>query len=52
MVLVWDNAGWQVSKEVRRWMGEHNREVKKGEKEGVRIISCYLLKKSPWLKTR
>jgi transposase len=50
LVLVWDNASsWHVSKEVRRWMGEHNRQVKKGEKEGVRIISCLLPKKSPWL---
>lgn len=49
LVLVWDNASWHVSKEVRRWLGEHNREVKKGSKQGVRIISCYLPKKSPWL---
>jgi transposase len=49
LVLVWDNASWHISKEVRRWMGEHNRQVKKGEKEGVRIISCLLPKKSPWL---
>ncbi len=51
LVLVWDNASWHVSKEVRRWIGEHNREVKKGQKEGVRIISCYLPKKSPWLNS-
>ncbi len=30
-------------------MGEHNRRVKKGEEEGVRIINCLLPKKSPWL---
>jgi hypothetical protein len=40
LVLVWDNASWHVSKEVRRWIGEHNRQVKKGGKQGVRIISC------------
>ncbi len=49
LVLVRDNASWHISGEVRRWMGEHNRRVKKGEKEGVRIISCLLAKKSPWL---
>ena len=50
MVLVWDNASWHVSKEVRQWIDEHNRQVKKGTKHrGVRIISCYLPKKSPWL---
>ena len=49
LVLVWDNASWHASKEVRRWIGEHNREVKEGGKRGVRIISCYLPKKSRWL---
>lgn len=49
LVLVWDNAPWHISHEARRWIGEHNREVKKGRKEGVRIISCLLPKKSPWL---
>ena len=49
LVLVWDNASWHKSKEVRRWIGEHNREVKKGNKEGVRIIGCLLPKQSPWL---
>ena len=49
LVLVWDNASWHVSREVRRWIGEHNRAVKKGAARGVRIISCLLPKKSPWL---
>jgi transposase len=49
LILVWDNASWHVSKEARRWIGEHNRQVKKGNKQGMRIISCYLPKKSPWL---
>jgi transposase len=49
LVLVWDNASWHVSKEVRRWIGDHNREVKKGGKRGVRLISCYLPTKIPWL---
>ncbi len=31
------------------WIDEHNREVKKSIKEGVRIISCFLPKQSPWL---
>lgn len=49
LVLVWDNASWHVSGEVRGWIGEHNRKVKRGGKEGVRIVSCLLPKKSPWL---
>jgi transposase len=50
LVLVWDNASWHVSKEVRRWLGKHNREVKESTSEaGVRIVSCLLPKQSPWL---
>jgi transposase len=49
LVLVWDNASWHISREVKQWIGEHNRRVKKVEKQGVRIISCLLPKQSPWL---
>ncbi len=49
LALVWDNASWHVSKEVRRWIGEHNRAVKKGDRRGARIVGCLLPKKSPWL---
>jgi len=49
LVLVWDNASWHGSKEVEQWIGGHNRQVRKGEKQGVRIISCFLPTKSPWL---
>jgi hypothetical protein len=48
-VLIWDNASWHVSREVRRWIISHNRALKKGEKEGVRIVACLLPIKSPWL---
>ena len=48
LVLIWDNASWHISKEVRRWLGKHNRRVKRSG-EGVRIISCLLPKQSPWL---
>jgi hypothetical protein len=48
LLLVWDNASWHISKEVRRWLGKHNREVKKSG-TGVRIVSCLLPKQSPWL---
>jgi hypothetical protein len=50
LLLIWDNASWHVSKEVRRWLGKHNRKVKNsGGEAGVRIISCLLPKQSPWL---
>jgi hypothetical protein len=49
-VLIRDNASWRISKEVRRWIRAHNREVKQsGGEAGVRIISCLLPKQSPWL---
>ena len=50
LLLIWDNASWHVSKEVRRWLGQHNRRVKQsGSEAGVRIVSCLLPKRSPWL---
>src|SRR3712207_6801340 len=48
LLLIWDNASWHVSKEVRRWLGKHNRRVKESG-FGVRIVSCLLPKQSPWL---
>jgi hypothetical protein len=44
-VLIWDNASWHISKEVREWLGSHNREVKDSGC-GVRIISCLLPKRA------
>jgi hypothetical protein len=46
MILIWDNASWHISREVRRWLGSHNREVKESG-GGVRIVSCLLPKQSP-----
>ena len=48
LLLIWDNASWHTSKEVRSWIAEHNRGVKKSGR-GVRIVACLLPKKSPWL---
>ena len=49
LLLVWDNASWHGSARVRAWLKEHNRKVKRGEKEGVRLVLCPLPIKSPWL---
>jgi hypothetical protein len=51
MVLIWDNASWHVSRELRRWLGKHNREEVKesGSEARVRIVSCLLPKQSLWL---
>jgi transposase len=48
LLMVWDNASWHISRAVRTWLREHNRAVKQTGK-GVRIVSCLLPIKSPWL---
>jgi transposase len=48
LLLVWDNASWHKSHEVRGWIDAHNRRVKASGR-GVRIVACPLPKKSPWL---
>ena len=48
LFLIWDNASWHVSHQVRNWIRDHNRLVKQ-RGVGVRIIACYLPIKSPWL---
>jgi hypothetical protein len=50
LLLIWENASWHISREVRRWLGKHNREVKESGC-GVRIVSCLLPKQSPWLNS-
>jgi transposase len=47
LLMVWDNASWHISKEVRAWLRKHNREVRRTGR-GVRIVPCYLPSKSPW----
>lgn len=47
LLLIWDNASWHISKEVRSWLKQHNREAK--QTGGVRIIRCQLPSQSPWL---
>jgi len=48
LLLVWDNASWHLSAAVRTWLRTHNRSVKAAG-QGVRIVSCCLPVKSPWL---
>lgn len=47
-LLVWDNASWHRSQQVRAWIRAHNRQVKRSG-QGVRILTCFLPSKSPWL---
>jgi transposase len=48
LVLIWDHASWHISQAMRYWIRDHNRQVKRSG-QGVRILSCMLPKKSPWL---
>lgn len=48
LLLVWDNAGWHISHQVRTWIRTHNRQVKQTG-GGVRLIVCPLPSQSPWL---
>jgi transposase len=48
LALIWDNASWHISNKVHSWIREHNRQVK-DSRQGVRILSCRLPVKSPWL---
>jgi DDE superfamily endonuclease len=48
LLLVWDNASWHKSQEVRNWVRAHNRLVK-AQRQGVRLVPCLLPSKSPWL---
>jgi hypothetical protein len=47
LVLVWDNASWHVSQEVRRWLRAHNQRAHR--EGGVRLVPGFLPSKSPWL---
>lgn len=47
LLLVWDNASWHISQEVRDWLQAHNRQARQtGE---VRVVECRLPTRSPWL---
>jgi transposase len=47
LVVIWDNASWHKSKEVREWVKGHNHQVK--QEGGVRLLTYLLPIKSPWL---
>jgi transposase len=48
LVLIWDNAGWHVSRQVRDWLRRHNQTVARTG-QGVRLVPCWLPSRSPWL---
>jgi hypothetical protein len=48
LVWIWDNASWHRRHAVRRWLRQHNHQVKRGAMD-VRMVVCQLPSKSPWL---
>jgi transposase len=48
LALIWDNASWHISQEVRAWLQQHNRAVKETGR-GCRLLVCRLPSRSPWL---
>jgi len=48
LVLIWDNATWHRSQQVRQLIKAHNCQVKQSRK-GIRLLVCPLPVKSPWL---
>jgi len=50
LLLIWENASWHKSHEVRNWIAAHNTRAKdRGSEAGVRIVPCLVPTKSPWL---
>jgi DDE superfamily endonuclease len=47
LVLIWANASWHRSQEVRHWVRAWNQRAKQGG--GIRFLVCRLPVKSPWL---
>ena len=48
LLLIWDNAAWHISHEVRDWIRAHNRPVR-AIGSGVRIVPGRLPVQRPWL---
>ena len=52
LVLIWDNASWHMSKQVRTWLREHNQTVlqeARTGKRGVRINPVLVAHQESWL---
>lgn len=47
LVIIWDRASWHKSKQVKRWVRHHNHQIR--QEGGVRLLTCLLPSKSPWL---
>ena len=48
LALIWDNASWHISREVRDWIRTHNRDAKRTG-HGCRLLVGRSPSRSPWL---
>ncbi len=49
LLILWDRASWHKSKPLYRWIRAHNRQAK--QTGDVRLLTCLLPSKSPWLNS-
>ncbi len=47
VVIIWDNASWHKSQDIRRWICTYNRLAK--QQDEPRLLTHLLPSKSPWL---
>ena len=47
LLVIWDNASWHKSTQVKEWIKAHHRKVKR--EGGVRLLTFLLPTQSPWL---
>ena len=47
LAVIWDRASWHLSHQLKRWIRAHNRSAKANQ--SVRLLTCLLPVKSPWL---
>jgi hypothetical protein len=49
LLILWDRASWHKSKPLYHWIRAHNRHAK--QTGDVRLLTCLLPSKSPWLNS-
>ena len=47
LAVIWDHASWHKSKRLHGWIRAYNQQAK--QEGDVRLLTCLLPKKSPWL---
>ena len=47
LIIIWDRASWHKSHKLKQWLHKHNQVAKR--KDDVRLLTCLLPVKSPWL---